>query len=632
MKNSIKKLLAFMVTLSMVFSLSACGKGNSKAGGNVSDANKFSYWIPTFDDYGIYYERYEDNPAIQWILNQEWNGEKLDISFITAPNGTQQDAFNTMIATGDYPEIINLAYAESAKTLYDDGVVMEITEYVEKYLPNYTAFFEKHPELKKYVCETDENGKDHYYKISAISEASLVPWAGFGYRRDWVVKYAEPTKYVWDWDSDDVKQNGHPEVTPLSKALEQNNLNGWKENDVTSFTKDDGNDPNNTYTDNVIFPSGKTDPYTISDWEWMFEAFDKALDIRGLKGDTNAYVTTTTYAGYYGTGELVSSFGAGAGNFYLNPEGIVETAAISGNFKNYLSMMHEWYNKGWLENDFETRASEMFFSINETGFAQGKVGLQYIQTAALGTGLRETCVYDEDKRDAIIVGCSLPVNDVYGTEAQKFITPDTYYKDPVVNNDPVAFTVKCEGKNMEGLFTMINWKYSEEAAPLCVAGLSAEQYASMTFEPDLYKELGIDRAFDIAASDDGTEKIVATIPLSNPATFAIRPFRLFNSTIPNAMYVLPNYEVDYGFAEVVKKANSEWIKYPVTGDVLQIRKIFTEDDQKVYTKIANYMNETMSQEIPKFIKNGFDGWDSYVKKITKLGPEKVCDIYQKYVD
>lgn len=40
------------------------------------------------------------------------------------------------------------------------------------------------------------------------------------YRRDWIVKYATPTDYVWDWDSDTVKKNGHPEVTPLSEAKE----------------------------------------------------------------------------------------------------------------------------------------------------------------------------------------------------------------------------------------------------------------------------------------------------------------------------------------------------------------------------------------------------------------------------
>ena len=98
------------------------------------------------------------------------------------------------------------------------------------------------------------------------------------YRRDWVVKYAEPTEYVWDWDSAYVQENGHPAVTPLEAAVESGNMEGWKANEVTEFTANPGDDPDNTYTDNVIFPSGTSDPLTISDWEWMFEAFDAALE------------------------------------------------------------------------------------------------------------------------------------------------------------------------------------------------------------------------------------------------------------------------------------------------------------------------------------------------------------------
>ena len=35
--------------------------------------------------------------------------------------------------------------------------------------------------------------------------------------------------------------------------------------------------------------------------------------------------------------------------------------------------MHNWYENGWLDTRFETRASDMFFKINLTGVSQGKV-------------------------------------------------------------------------------------------------------------------------------------------------------------------------------------------------------------------------------------------------------------------
>ena len=91
------------------------------------------------------------------------------------------------------------------------------------------------------------------------------------------------------------------------------NLEGWKANEVTEFTANPGDDPDNTYTDNVIFPSGTGNPLTISDWEWMFEAFDAALEERGYGDDSDAYCITIPYQGYFEYGDLVSSFGGGNG-------------------------------------------------------------------------------------------------------------------------------------------------------------------------------------------------------------------------------------------------------------------------------------------------------------------------------
>ena len=166
--------------------------------------------------------------------------------------GSEQDNFNTMIATGEYPEIIDLAYAgQSPQQLYEDGILLDITEYVEKYLPNYLALIEENPEIKPFVTHTDENGDARYYSLYAIADNIIIPWQGTMYRRDWVVKYAEPTPYVWDWESDFVKDNGHPKHTPLSLAEEMDDYTGWKTSDITAFTSSEGDDPDNDYTDNI---------------------------------------------------------------------------------------------------------------------------------------------------------------------------------------------------------------------------------------------------------------------------------------------------------------------------------------------------------------------------------------------
>ena len=50
-------------------------------------------------------------------------------------------------------------------------------------------------------------------------------------------------------------------------AIDSGNLEGWKVNEVTEFTGSQGENPEEDYTDNVIFPSGTDEPLTISEWE-----------------------------------------------------------------------------------------------------------------------------------------------------------------------------------------------------------------------------------------------------------------------------------------------------------------------------------------------------------------------------
>ena len=174
----------------MAFSmLAATGCGSSS--GDADDEHTFSWWITTDDGKGTFYDKYEDNPAVQWLNQQYWDVE------------------NGGLGTGE------------------NGKTIDLTPWVEEYMPNYQAFLESNPDEAAQVTSTDEDGNVHYYQLARIKDGNDVPWGGYVYRRDWVVEYAEPTAYVWDWDSEYVKQNGHPEVTPLAEAERTGNYNGW---------------------------------------------------------------------------------------------------------------------------------------------------------------------------------------------------------------------------------------------------------------------------------------------------------------------------------------------------------------------------------------------------------------------
>ena len=151
------------------------------AGMNAGAENSFSWWIYSTDGGGTYYDAYEDNPAVQWLNQQYWDtengglgdedsGTNIQFTFTAPISGSESDNFNTMLSTGEYTDIIDLAVSsDSASTLVSEGILMDITEYVEKDMPNYVAYLEENPEIKAQVTSTDEDGNTHYYQIASIT-------------------------------------------------------------------------------------------------------------------------------------------------------------------------------------------------------------------------------------------------------------------------------------------------------------------------------------------------------------------------------------------------------------------------------------------------------------------------------
>ena len=637
-----KKLISLLLTGTLVLgSLAMSGCGNSSDSG---DADTFSWWIVTTDGDGTYYDKYEDHPGVQWLNNQYWDvdnhtlgeegkGENIKFTFQTPIAGSETDNFNTMIGTGEYTDLVDLSYyTGSIAALAEDGVLMDITEYVEEYMPDYVALLDEHPAWKSQVTTTDADGNVHYYYLPLLNDGPRDPWDGFVYRRDWVVKYAEPTEYVWDWDSAYVQENGHPAVTPLEAAVASGNLEGWKANEVTEFTANPGDDPDNTYTDNVIFPSGTGDPLTISDWEWMFEAFDAALEERGYGDDSDAYCITIPYQGYFEYGDLVSSFGGGNGYYYINDDGEVTFDATSDNFKTYLECMNTWNDKGWLDTQFETRSGDLFYMINQSGFNQGKVGMWEGMVWDTGTKIRTTCMDDSDQQDAFVMGCAFPINDMYGTAEQMYHEPDAFYGEtagPATGG--VGITTKAEDKNLPALFTYLNWCYTREGALLGSMGLSQEQYESMDFDPDNYAEYGFTDGLYHEEDRDGVTTYVTHIPQNSTLNGnAFITGRLTARLQLTGTGDDLDYDIDNGESEVYQACREAYGSYDSTGNVISYATKLTDDENEqagdVYTPLKDYMN----QVIPRMIKNGVDSeWDEYVKTVDSYDTKSVCEIYQK---
>ena len=620
--------------------MTGCGDNSADGGETVS------WWITMTDGNGVYYDNYEDNPAVQWLNQQYWNtedgglgteedGTPLKFEFQVPIAGAEVDNFNTMMSTGEYTDIIDLAMStDTAATMVDEGQLLDITEYVEKYMPNYVAYLDENPEQKALLTH-EVDGETRYYEIGAIKEENDVPWGGYMYRRDWVVEYAEPTSHVWDWDSDYVKENGHPAVTPLEDAIASGNMEGWKENTVTEFTSSEGEDPMNDYEDNVIFPSGTSDPLTISDWEWMLDAFKKAIDDKGFSGNTDAYCTTVYYPGFFGMGDLVSSFGGGTGVWSKDADQNVYFSGTTDNFKTYLECLNTWYNNGWMDTRFETRASDMFFSINQTGTAQGQVGLFYGTSASLGDTIRVTCADATDQQKAYVMPCAVPINDKYGTDEQKYNEPDAFYQGSRIAGR-IGITTALEDKSEEtiaALFTFLDWMYTREGALTRSIGLSQEQLDSCESAKEFYQEYGAENgAYTVGETDDGKTLYTFNYDTSGDLGNALKIVRMVVGMELTGAGADLDYAFDKGETKVQQMATEQWTKYVSTASLYDYNNQFTTEQNEIYAEINQAVNDYMNANTPNLIKNGLDGWDAYVEAINALHPEELTEVYQDVMD
>ncbi len=233
----------------------------------ASPETTFDWWIYSGTS-SEYFSNYSENPAIQYTLRKGWGpeGKTVALNFLQPPPGSENDNYTTMIASGDLPDIIDAVISEPPRIMVEHGYGLEITEYVEKYMPNYLALIRSNTQYYNNAVSVDADGKEHYYGLTKFYDGYDSVFQGYMYRRDWVVKYG---------------------INPSTGA---------------AFTGGytDPEDPD-AWTDDVVFPSwldeekkakGLTfrpdwdgsEPMFVSDWEWMFDIFLKAQADLGIEG------------------------------------------------------------------------------------------------------------------------------------------------------------------------------------------------------------------------------------------------------------------------------------------------------------------------------------------------------------
>ena len=398
-----KRLVAAMLAALMVVgTVAGCGKSagtdTASAGGDssvTSDGGEWTWplkekkelniWIVWSNDY---VENPNDLKAIQKI-EEETN---VHVNWQVVDASSAQEQFGLMLASGEYPDIIRdvgTYYPGGTEKGVQDGVLADLTDVVDKYMPNYQALRKSNPSLEKDTM-TDEGKIVGCRTITSYfgDVKGERVWAGMALRKDWLDEL------------------------------------------------------------------GLEVPRTIDQWETVLTAFKENYP------DCEAPLMIGTNGA-----DLFSHFLAAYGclaDFYKDGD-TVKYAPLEPGYKEWLTLFHDWYQKGLIDPNFMSNAADMISPADYIGTGKAGAGCEIW---GLTDEVLKTQGYTTDE-DFSLVATSSPVLKEGDTPEIGFATSDL-----VKEEVGIAKTTK----DLELACRYLDYWYTKDAMMLDSLGIEGESY------------------------------------------------------------------------------------------------------------------------------------------------------------
>ena len=128
----------------------------------------------------------------------------VHVNWMTCLDIEAREKFGLMIASGNYPDILRKSeeyYVGGLSAELKDGVIIDMTEYIDKYMPIYTSIIESNDQLKRDVM-MDDHRMIGIYILSTLHGELMgeYPWDGIGIRKDWLDELnMEIPETIDDW-------------------------------------------------------------------------------------------------------------------------------------------------------------------------------------------------------------------------------------------------------------------------------------------------------------------------------------------------------------------------------------------------------------------------------------------------
>ena len=174
-----KKIVALVLALMMLLAM----------GSTALAADKVTYYVRGGS---AEYEPYIYPGLVGLLKIQEMADVEIEWTVVCGNGDEIKAQYLAMLSSGKYPDVIQWVhrfdYNGDVSQLYADGIIIELNDVIDKYMPNYKALLEANPDVAKAL--KDDEGRYLYFTpinpLNTPDERVSATWQGLQGRKDWM--------------------------------------------------------------------------------------------------------------------------------------------------------------------------------------------------------------------------------------------------------------------------------------------------------------------------------------------------------------------------------------------------------------------------------------------------------------
>lgn len=340
-------------------------------------------------------------------------------------------------------------------------------------------------------------------------------------------------------------------------------------------------------------------PVTYDDYHEVLKAFKSEFDPAYCL-DIGTTIGNNWFESGFGIGVAANGY-CSSNDFYVE-DGTVYAGYTSERFRDYLTMLHQWYEEDLISSDYVTIGNLEFF---ENDYSALLGGGQFGAVRGAG-GLLESYAAFSDDPDFSMVASYTPRNNEDDTLC--YLTPSTR------TSSDYATSISAQCKNVELAMAFLDYFYSEEGSKLCEYGVEGQNWD--------YDENGEPFFTDVVTSQADTNGVLMAYQVKLPSV-----------SDPNVSFRLSATEKSQGYMqfwtddqnELMQKGNNA--VYPSEAS-LNAEEL--EIVSNTMADIATYV----STEVPGFIMGtrSLDEFDAFCADIESMDIAAAVEAYQAAYD